>query len=142
MATCIDIADALVTEINGGSFSQPFTAARELLPNYELAEMTDLHVTVVPKAVEITPFSRAMHQHEVQIDIGIQKKIASDIESEVPQLMTLVEEIADYLRKRPLAGMPQVVWFKAACEPIFSHQHLAEKRLFTGILTVTYRVVR
>ena len=53
MALAIEIADAVAAELAAGQFSQDFTPQRRVLPMFELAELTELHVTVVPKAVEI-----------------------------------------------------------------------------------------
>lgn len=39
MSVAVDIADAVVGELNGGSFSQQFTARRAYQPVFELAEM-------------------------------------------------------------------------------------------------------
>jgi len=59
MARIADIADAVVTALNGHTFSQPLTAARAYRPVFDLKDMTDLHVTVVPKGVELTTAGRA-----------------------------------------------------------------------------------
>ncbi len=66
MALIVDIAEAVVTELNapstvlgaGGTFSQSFTARRLYRPEFDLAEMGDLHVTVVPKGIETSGTSR------------------------------------------------------------------------------------
>jgi len=142
MSICVQIADAVAGELNNGSFSPPFTAQRRLLPEYEIGELTELKATVVPKAVEISSFSRTMHNFDVQIDIGIQKKLDGEIDDQLPALMGLVEQIADYLRKRPLAGFPNAVWVSAQNVPIYARDHITDRRVFTSILTLTYRVVR
>jgi len=87
MALVTDIADAVVTELTGGAFSQSFTPQRRVLPEHELAEMKDLRVTVVPRGVEITASSRTTSQHDVQIDVGIQKKIGKATDTEVATLL-------------------------------------------------------
>jgi len=55
--------------------------------------------------------------------------------------VALVEQIADYLRQRPLGGAPGVLWVRSANDPIYAAEHLAEDRVFTSVLTVTYRVM-
>lgn len=79
MPVALDIADAVVAELAGApaeTFNQAFTPQRLVLPQFELAELKDLKVTVVPRSVEITNVSRAHSQHGIQIDIGIQKRLA------------------------------------------------------------------
>ena len=139
MSTIIDIADAVAAELAGGEFSQSFTPERRVLPDYELADLKDLRVTVVPHGLEITGATRALSQYDVQTDVGVQKKIAADIDAEVADLLGLVEEIAEFLKRRPLAALSQAVWVKTANDPVYAPDHLAEKRLFTSVLTVTYR---
>lgn len=148
MSLPINIADAVVAELNtasAGTFTPTFTAVRRVLPVFELAEMTELHVSVVPRAVEITGSTRSACQHDVQIDIGIQQKLAStdgELDQQVPMLCELVDQIADYLRRRVLQATPQAVWVRAANDPIYAPEHLSQLRQFTSVLTLTYRVMR
>ncbi len=61
MSLATDIADAVAAELNAAepdTFGQPFTAARRVLPAFELADLADLKVTVVPKAVLSSGASR------------------------------------------------------------------------------------
>jgi hypothetical protein len=138
----IDIADAVVAELADGTFSQAFTPERRVLPAFELADLTDLKVTVVPKAVEVTGATRSVSQCDVRVDIGVQKKLGSNLDAEVAELCGLVDEIAEYLRKRPLAAAPYVVWVRAANDPVYAPEHLLEKRAFTSVLTLTYRAMK
>ena len=142
MSLVIDIADAVVAELAGGAFSQAITPVRRVLPEYELADLKDLRVTVVPAAVEITGASRTLSQHDAQIDIGIQKKLGKNLDTEVAQLCGLVEEIAQFLQRRPLQAAPYAVWVRTANEPVYAADHLAEQRAFTSVLSVTYRAMK
>jgi len=141
MALTIDIADAVVAELASGGFSQPISPQRLVLPEFDLAALADLRITVVPKAVEISAASRVACQHDVQIDIGVQKKLGKDLDAEVPALCELVDEIAAFLKRRPLAAAPHAAWVRTANEPIYAPEHLAEQRVFTSVLTVTYRAM-
>jgi hypothetical protein len=142
VALVTDIADAVVAELAGGTFSETFTPQRRVLPEHELAELTDLQVTVVPRGVEITGASRALSQHDVQVDVGVQKKIGRDTDSEVASLLGLVDEIVAFLKRRPLQSTPQAVWVRTTNDPVYSPDHLAEQRTFTSVLTITYRVMQ
>lgn len=139
MSVLIDIADAVVAELNGASFAEPFTAERRALPGRELKDLATLRVTVVPKAVEINGASRSASAHDYQVDIGVQKKLGSDLEAETAEMLDLVESIADHLRRR---NLPMAVWVRTVNEPVYAPEHLAEQRTFTSVLTVTYRVLR
>ena len=141
MSLVMDIADAVAAELGTGTFSQAIAPQRMVLPEFGLEDMADLRVTVVPKAVEVIGSTRSVCQHDVQIDIGIQKKLGKDLDTEVPVLCDLVDEIAAFLKRRPLAAAPHAAWVRTANEPIYAPEHLAEQRVFTSILTVTYRAM-
>jgi len=142
MATIIDVADAVVAQLNGGSFSQPFTARRLYRPQFELREMKTLHVTVVPKALTINSLSRGSDSHEYQIDVAVQKKFETETTEELDPLVGLVEEIADRFRTPRLASLPAALCVKVENKPIYAQEHFDEMRQFTSILTLTFRVAR
>lgn len=145
MGLAIDIADAVAAELNSapaGTFPPAFTAVRRVLPAFDLADLADLKVSVVPKRIEITGSTRSASQYEITVDIGVQKKLGKDLDSEVQALGTLVDSIADYLRRRPLGQAPFAAWAGIANDPVYAPEHLAEQRVFTSVLTVSYRAVR
>ena len=142
MALITDVAGAVVAELNAGEFAQEFTAVRRYLPLFDLSEMKDLHVTVVPRGVAITGLARGVNQHDVQIDVAVQKKLETEGSDEIDPLMALVEEIADFFRLRRLASYSNAVWVKTENTPIYSQEHLGQMRQFTSVLTLTFRVAR
>lgn len=145
MSLVIDIADAVTAELNAappGTFTPSFTAVRRVLPEFDLADLADLKVSVVPKRVEITGSTRSASQYEIAVDIGVQKKLGKDLDSEVAALSTLVDQIADYLRRRPLGAAPFASWVSIGNEPVYAPEHLAEQRVFTSVLTVSYRALK
>jgi len=142
MALIPDIAEAVVLALNGHTFRQPFTAQRAFRPVFDLAEMKDLHVTVVPKGVELSTAGRGLAQSDAQIDIGIQKKLAapeSGDNVEIDALMGLVQEVAEFVRATGRFG--DAAWIKTENTPIYSAEHLGELRQFTSVLTLTLRVM-
>ena len=142
MAVITGLTQALINELNGGSFSIPFTAVRAYRPAYDLQEMQDLHVTVVPKSAGYSKLDRGRTQQEVAVDIAVQKRVASEGAEELDPLMEFVQELADFLTGRPLGENPTAIWVKTANEPIFAQEHLSEMRQFTSLLTITYRIAR
>jgi hypothetical protein len=136
------IAQAVTDELNAATLSQPFTAERAYRPAFQLQDMKDLHVTVVPRAIEISAFDRGRCREDVQVDIAVQKKVASEEPAELDPLMALVQEIADLLRTKRLTGAPQAIWVKTENEPVYALEHLQEMRQFTSVLTTTYRIAR
>ena len=141
MTSIITIADAVVAALNGHSFSEPFTAVRAYRPAFDLKEMADLHVTVVPHGIEMSTLGRNVVQDDVQLDLAVQKRLSApeNEDAELDALMTLVREIADFVRStRQFAG---AVWIKTENVPIYSPEHLGELRQFMSVLTLTFRVI-
>jgi len=145
MSLVIDIADAIAAELNAappGTFSQALTAERQVLPIFELADLAELKVTVVPRSVQITGSTRAASQYEIAIDVGVQKRVSKQVDDDVETLGTLIDEIADYLRRRQLGQATYAAWISIDNEPVYAREHLAEQRVFTSVLTVTYRALK
>lgn len=141
LSTIIDIADAVVSELNGGSFSQQFTAKRLYQPLFDLQQLKQLKVSVVPKAVEIERSDRVAHQYDYQIDVAVQKKFDTTENAELDPLMGLVEQIADFFKDRRLSAYPDASWIKTENLP-WSPEHMIQQRVFTSVLTLTFRVLR
>lgn len=138
-AVMVQIADALVEALNGEQFSQDFVAVRRYRPLYELKDLETLRVTVVPHALTLERASRADHQVDYQVDIGVQKRVADDEASD--DLMALVEEIADFCITLNLET-PGAVCTAVENDPIYAPDHLEEMRCFTSVQTVTFRKFR
>jgi hypothetical protein len=142
MAMILSIADAVVAELNGTSFSLPFMATRAYIPRFDLADMATLRVTVVPKGVEITRGSRGKDQHDYRVDIGVQQKFADEDADALDPLMGLVEQIADHFRGLVLETDPEAACVEVENGPVYAQEHMREGRLFTSILTLTFRAWR
>ena len=136
-ADIIDVADAIVTELNGHLFSQPFTSERGYLPTFDLAEMNDLKVTVVPKEDDGKLDTRTASMHEYAIDIGVQKKPPTIDNADLDPLMLLVQEIADhFLFGQQAAGATLIA---PAVRVLYLQEHLQKLRQFTSVVALTFR---
>jgi len=142
VSTVIDIADAVVGAIQAGSYGEPVAVERKYRPTFELADLTQVQITVVPRAISITTATRDSSYFDCAIDVGVQKKVNADSAEDIDALMTLVEQIADQLRMKRLDDAPEVAWVSIENEPAFASEHLDQQRVFTSVLTVTYRVRR
>ena len=103
--------------------------------------MTDLKVTVVPRSLVSQPLDRSSHSFDYQIDVAVQQKTDMS-QASLDAMMALVEEIADHFRKRPLSNYPSARCVEVKNEPIYLLEHLHELRVFTTVLSVTYRAWR
>lgn len=145
MPTVTDIADAVVAEINSaadGTWNLEFTPARAVLPQFDLTELSDLRVTVVPRSVGVSADSRGYSRHDVEIDIGVQKKLGADLDTDIETLLDLVERLVTYMNRRPLTSMPKVAWVSTENDPVYAADHLSQQRVFTSVITLTYRFLR
>jgi hypothetical protein len=137
MATIIDIAEAVRAELATGRFSKAFAPTRGYAPQKDLAEMAELQVTVVPRAVEEEIVSRSSLRCSYSIDVAVQQKIDTSTNAQADELMALVEEIKEFFRLRPLASFG-AYWQGTECDPIYSPQHWRELGQFTSVITLTF----
>lgn len=143
MSTISALADAVAEHINAGSYAQPVSAVRTYQPAFTLEELGELRVSVVPRTTTVTAASRDSSTYEHVLDVGVQKKLpAEDDQTAIDELLELTEAIGDRLRHTRLAGFPEAAWMGLAHEPIVSSESLEQHRVFTSVLSITYRVRR
>jgi hypothetical protein len=138
MPLLIDIADAVAAELNNAELSLEFTAEVNLKPEFELKDLKELKVTVVPKSLKFSGAARQESTKEVQIDIGVQKKTAAP--EQLATLLQLVEEIAGIFDRKRLTGYPKAVCVGIENEPVYDPEHLRQFRQFTSVVTLKFRV--
>ncbi len=135
MIEALQLSKELAAVLNTGQFSQSFTAAARALPEYDLAQLKNLTISVVPKSAEVINLTRAVTSLEIGVDIAVQKKVSKELDGDVEELLKLVSEIVKFVNRKDIANAK---FRKVANEPIYSSEHLNEKRLFTSLITVTY----
>ncbi len=146
-STIIAIADAMVQTLGGATLSQPVTAVRHYLPEFDLKEMDELHVSVVPAELDEEMADRSRDRAEYKIHVAVQKRVTKQDPpgldtAVIDGLMRLVEEIDDLFRHKSLAGYEQAHWVKTENKPIYDPKHLKEHGQFTSLLALTFRVTR
>ena len=139
MGKLTEIADAVVNILNASGLTPEFTAERTLLPRYDLKALKTLKVSVVPKGRKITQGTRVHTIDEVQIDIGVQKKISND--SELDGLLKLVEDICGLFKAERLPGFAGAICVKKENDPIYDPGHLRQFHQFTSLITLTFKVM-
>ena len=142
MALIADIAEQVALELNGGAFSLTFFSERHYLPRFDQTEMDELRVLVVPRGTRVERSARDSWQHDYQIDVAIAQKVADEEASTLDPLMGLVEELAEYMRGRALNTDPTTHCVAVENAPIYSPDHLDDKRLFLSVLRLTFRTWR
>jgi hypothetical protein len=138
MSLLVELAEAVVAALNHAELA--VHAQRHYRPVYDLAQLRELKVSVVPRSITIAGISRGVNQFDAAVDVAIQKKIAAD--SELDGLMNRAEQVSDLFRLKRLAAMPSALWLKTENSPIYSPEHLEQHRVFTSVLTLSFRVIR
>lgn len=122
------------------------SAQQAYLPQYDNEQMTSLRVSVLPREVEIEKTGRGAEQHDYTIAIVLAKRTDGST-AQVDDLLGLVEKICDLLRSD---AMPQVEaapwpaeakWWALGLEPVWSQEHLEERRIFFTAINVQYRAI-
>ncbi len=140
MIDFIQIADAVKNLLKSGSYCMSPVIERVILPILTTQEQADkiLKISVVPKEVDSEPASRAEDFNEYKVDIGIQKKV-ENIETEVPILLIFVKEILNFLDRKNLPTKAKAHYASMQNKPIYDVKQLAENKVFTTLITVTYK---
>lgn len=143
MSTLIDIADAMVAELNAANLSMAFIAERYYVPDFDLSEMDELHVSVIPKRIDVDyeAGTREEQSHTYDVDVGVQERFEEGNNVELDPYMDLVEEIEDVFRLHVIDS-PKAVCVGVENSPPFGRRHFLEKRQFTSVLTFTWKVSR
>ncbi len=138
MAKILDIADAVVTSVNGATLvvPSPFTAVRSIVPEYTLEDLDTLRVTVVPKSFRTERLTRGDGLRTYEIDIAIHKRIDDVDSTSLDPYVTFTQAILSHLEGTSMAG---AAWIDIANAPIYDTEFLREKHTFLSVITVTYQ---
>lgn len=142
-ATVLQIADSVVAELNAADLSKKgFTATRLYVPNFDLEDMKELRVSVVPRDVEYLPLDRASNKLHATIDIAVQKKFSKGDTKEIDPLVAFVEEIADYFRLKRLSSFVAARCIKVENSVLYSTEHWLQFNQFTSLLSLTFEMAK
>ena len=142
MATILQIADSVTAQLNAAQISQPLSAKRLYVPNFDLQDVTELRVSVVPRELFIMAYDRTASKYSARIDIAIQKKFEHGTHEEIDPLVVLIEEIADLFRLKRLDSMPEARCVSVEHPVIYSTEHWEQHRTFTSLLTLAFQMAR
>lgn len=137
-AVIVEIADAVVADLNAHAFSRPFMAVRTYLPRYKLEDLADTQVSVVPKDDLGQRASRAQWQQDYKIDVAVQQKLGSNEQAQMDELLLLGQELTDYFKDRNPSGNHAVL-IECGYAPLFDPEHLEKHKTLTTVLNLTFR---
>ena len=116
-------------------FLTEYNAEVLYFPTFDLRDLDDLRVVVVPNSAEYKTVSRERHEEILKVQIGFLKRGS---EENLDDLLRIVEKIGLGFLNRKLGGATCVC---VAYNPIYSPEHLRERRQFTSIIELTFRKI-
>ncbi len=133
------IANALVSTINGGSFSQSVTASRKHVVKSDVADVGTLVCYVVPRSHIAERATRRHWDETYELTVLLQKKLPqTGDDAEIEALKLLAEEIADLIENTSRQGGAALLGIDR--DPLFNAAKLIERRVFEAPLTFSYRL--
>ena len=116
-------------------FLTEYNAEVLYFPTFDLLDLDDLRVVVVPNSTEYKTVSRERHEEILKVQIGFLKRGS---EENLDDLLRIVEKIGLGFLNRKLGGATCVC---VAYNPIYSPEHLRERGQFTSIIELTFRKI-
>jgi len=146
-ARILEVADALVTHLNGLSLSLSFTASRAYVPDFDMKNMKvtdDPLVRVTLFDEERTPLNRtARVQMDILLDVGVQRKIPDAANATIDPLMDFMEEIiAGVEGVVLLPGVNPASWNGTVRPEIYNPDLQEENLIFRSLARFTFRTCR
>ena len=125
MADIIELAEGVAAEIGDG-------AEVMFAPEFDLKGIKEKRIVVVPAGIETKPNARDYLEDRLKVQVGLLKKCTED---NIPALVREVVSTGRRFLHKWVAGVRCV---KAECNPLYSPEHLRERRQFTGVVELTF----
>ena len=133
--TAAELAEAVKDAINAAEFSVEFTATRVYVPLFKIEDMETLHVTIVPRDLEISLATRRDNRSTTGVDVAVQQRLSATSNTALDALVALVEDIAQHMTRRDVSTAR---WESTEVRPLYSPDELRERRQFTSVIRLTY----
>lgn len=145
MSTAREIADALADSLNLYSFSgsQP-AVQRQNWPSYDIEDMAEPVVAVLPATVETVRVDRTHWQYDYGITVFVGRHAPT--EALADDTMDLAEELVDAIRGHVWDNT--VAWPTGVTSPmevevvLNPDEGLQDRNVWRAVITATYRVHR
>jgi hypothetical protein len=148
-ATIVDIADAVVESLNAATLTLGLAAVRSYLPVYQVQDLDELRVAVVPGGFLMALASRAVDQFDYTVDVAMHRRLKTVTTSptatvDIDPYLQLAEDVVDLFRGKPLTLASGLVVHctDAAAAPLFDPALLDQQRLWAAAVSLTFRTQR
>ena len=130
MSAVLDIAEAVAGTL------EDYHAEVLFFPEFELRDIEEMKVVVVPLSEEYKPLSRTQHEEILKVQVGFLKRGGED---ELPELLHTVEGLGLGFLNKKLAG---AICIGVGYNPIYSPEHLRERGQFTSVIELSFKQFR
>lgn len=127
MADILALAEAVAASLEGAEVS--------FAPEYDLKDLKTKKIVVVPVGIESKPTARDRLEERYRIHVGLLRRCTED---DVPVLVREVVAIGQGFLQKTVGGMRCM---KTEYVPLYSPEHLRERRQFTGVVELTFLTV-
>ena len=127
MVDVIELAGAVSKEIAGSEVM--------FAPELDLKGIREKRILVVPLGLGMKPIARGYREDSFKIQVGLLKKATED---DVPALVNELVALGRSFVDKRLAG---AACSKVEYAPLYSPEHLRERRQFTGVVELTFKAV-
>jgi len=145
MSTAREIADALADSLAAYSFATATPAVQRVnWPSYDIEDMADPVVAVVPGTVETTRADRVHWQYDYGMTVFVGRHAPT--EALADETMDLAEELVDAIRQHDWDEA--VTWPSGVTSPmevevvLNPDEGLQDRNVWRAVITATYRVHR
>ena len=130
MSEILIIAAAVAAEL------ADFGAELEFFPEFDLRELEERRVVVVPAGTEYRALSRNAHEELPTVQIGVLQRATED---DLPGLLNFTEQLGLRFLNKRLGG---ATCAGVAYDPIYSPEHLRERGQFVSVIELTFKMVK
>jgi hypothetical protein len=144
MSTAREIADALADSLDAYSFSLTPAVQRRNWPTYDIEDMAEPVVAVMPGAIETTRANRNYWEYDYAVVVFVGRHAPTEALADAT--MDLAEEMVDAIRQHDWdeavtwpAGVTSPMTVEVTLNP---DEGLQERNVWRAVITATYRVHR
>lgn len=127
MSEVVKIANAVAAELT------QYGAQVLYFPEFELKDLEEMKVCVVPLSTEYKTLTRASHEEILKVQIGFLKRGCED---DLDDLLQTVEGLGlGFLNKK----LENATCIGVAYNPIYFPEHLRERGQFTSVIELAFK---
>jgi len=139
-ASIVTIASAVVDHLNSAtsqaSFRETFTASRVFSPQFEREKLSGLAVDVFTAGDDQEALARSGDLHTFRVGVVVRKPANPDSTTDGDDLLELLDQIKDSLKLTNQAGAG---YAGMTNDPLYSLDHLEQRREFLSVVFLTYK---